>query len=152
FLVPLDDDAAGHGGGLERNDGIQLALADDHAAGMLAEMARQIPNGQVEIQELRDERIFRRKAGLAELALGGFLGIGPAPGRNQRGKPAEIGFAETEHFSDVANGGAAAISDDVGGHSGAEFAVTLVNVLDHAFALIAARKIEIDVRPLAALF
>ena len=32
FLVPLHDDAAGHGGGLQRNHGIELALADHHAA------------------------------------------------------------------------------------------------------------------------
>ena len=42
FFVPLDDDAAGHGGGFERHDGIELALADHHAAGMLAEVTRQI--------------------------------------------------------------------------------------------------------------
>ena len=41
-LVPLDDDAAGHAGGLERHDGIELALAHHHAAGVLTEMARQI--------------------------------------------------------------------------------------------------------------
>ena len=45
FFVPLHDDAAGHGGGLERDDGIELSLADDHAAGVLAEMARQILYG-----------------------------------------------------------------------------------------------------------
>ena len=41
-LVPLHDDAAGHAGVLERHDGVELALADHHAAGMLAEMPRQI--------------------------------------------------------------------------------------------------------------
>ena len=45
FFVPLHDDAAGHGGGLERDDGIELSLADDHAAGVLAEMARHILHG-----------------------------------------------------------------------------------------------------------
>ena len=52
FLVPLDDHAAGHCGWLQWNDGIELALANDHAAGMLAEMARQILDGHVEIEEL----------------------------------------------------------------------------------------------------
>ena len=41
-LVPLHDHAAGHAGVLERHDGVELALADHHAAGMLAEMPRQI--------------------------------------------------------------------------------------------------------------
>ena len=42
FLVPLHHHAAGHGGGLERHHRIELALADHHAAGVLAQMARQI--------------------------------------------------------------------------------------------------------------
>jgi hypothetical protein len=36
FLVPLNDDAAGHGGGFQRHHRIKLALADDHSAGVLA--------------------------------------------------------------------------------------------------------------------
>src|ERR1700680_3941422 len=52
FLVPLDDDASWHCCRLEGNDGIELALADNHAAGMLAEMAWQILGGHVEIEEL----------------------------------------------------------------------------------------------------
>ena len=46
FFVPLHDDAAGHGGGLERDHGIELSLADDHAAGVLAEMARHVLHGE----------------------------------------------------------------------------------------------------------
>ena len=88
FFVPLHDDAAGHGGGLQRHDGIELALADHHAAGMLAEMARQILDGRVELEEFADQRVFERKAGFAKLAFGGFLGIVPAPRRNQRRRAA----------------------------------------------------------------
>ena len=44
FFIPLHHHAAGHRGRLERNDRVQLALADDHAAGVLAQMARQIPD------------------------------------------------------------------------------------------------------------
>ena len=40
IFIPLHDDAAGHSGGFERNDGIELALADDHAAGVLTQMTR----------------------------------------------------------------------------------------------------------------
>src|SRR5260370_37305428 len=77
LFIPLDDYAAGHGGGFERNHGIQLALTDDHSSGMLAEMARQVLYSQVEIEELGDDRILWRKTGFAKLALGGFFGIGP---------------------------------------------------------------------------
>ena len=115
-------------------------------------MARQILDGHVEIQEFRDQRIVGREAGFAELALGGFVRISPAPGWNQRGDAGQVGFGEAQHLADVAHGGAAAIGDDVGGHGGAELAVALVDVLDGALALIAAGQIEIDVRPLAAFF
>ncbi len=92
-----------------------------------------------------------REAGFAKLALGGFLGIGPAPGGDQTRDASEIRFVEAQHFADVANGGAAAIGDDVGGHGGAELAVAFVDILNGALALIAAGKIEIDVGPFAAL-
>ena len=65
---------------------------------------------------------------------------------------AKIRLGKAQHFADVAHRRAAAISDDVGGHGGAQLAVALVDVLDGALALIAAGQIEIDVRPLAALF
>ena len=42
FLVPLHDGAAGHGGALDRDDAIEHAGADDHAAGVLAEMAGKV--------------------------------------------------------------------------------------------------------------
>ena len=51
-LVPLDDDAAGHAGVLERHDGVELALADDHATRMLTEMPRQILHLRPQAREL----------------------------------------------------------------------------------------------------
>ena len=59
---------------------------------------------------------------------------------------------EAERLAHFARRAAAAIGDDVGGHRRAEPAVFLVDVLDHLLAAIAARQIEIDVGPLAALF
>ena len=59
---------------------------------------------------------------------------------------------EPESLADLARRAPAAIGDDVGRHRGAELAVALVDVLNHALAAVAARQIEIDVRPLAALF
>ena len=61
-------------------------------------------------------------------------------------------WIEPERLAHLARGAAAAIGDDVGGHRRAVRAVVLVDVLNHALAPIAARQIEIDVRPLAALF
>ena len=50
-LVPLRDDAAGHRGVFQRHNRTERALADDHAAGMLAEMARQPIHGCVKRNE-----------------------------------------------------------------------------------------------------
>ena len=41
-LVPLNDDAAGHAGILERHHRVELPLANHHPAGMLSEMPRQV--------------------------------------------------------------------------------------------------------------
>jgi hypothetical protein len=41
----LHDDAAGHACGFEGNDGIELSLADHHAAGMLAEVTWKVLHG-----------------------------------------------------------------------------------------------------------
>ena len=48
FLVPLNDYAAWHARGFEGDDGIELSLADDHAAGVLAKMAGHVLHGEAE--------------------------------------------------------------------------------------------------------
>ena len=58
---------------------------------------------------------------------------------------------ELERLAHLARGALAAIGDDVGGHRRAVLAVLLVDVLDDLLAPIAARQIQIDVGPLAAL-
>src|SRR5207245_10414637 len=52
----------------------------------------------------------------------------------------------------LAGGEAAAISNDIGSHGGATLSILTIDVLDHAFALIAAGEVEVDVRPFAAFF
>ena len=54
FFVPLHDDAILHRRRLQRHDGIKLPLADHHAAGMLAQMPRQILNCLIKLKELSD--------------------------------------------------------------------------------------------------
>ena len=61
-------------------------------------------------------------------------------------------FIKSQDFADFARRGAPAIGNDVGRHRGAQFPVALINILNRAFALIAAGQIEIDVRPFATLF
>ena len=66
-------------------------------------------------------------------------------------EPIDLRRLEAERLPHLARRAAAAIGDDVGGHRRAEPAVLLVDVLDDPLAPIAARQIEIDVGPLAAL-
>ena len=66
-------------------------------------------------------------------------------------QPIDLVFAKRERLADFTRRAAAAIGDDVGGHRRAQPAVFLVDVLDDALATIAARQIEIDVGPFAAL-
>src|ERR1035441_6223302 len=47
---------------------------------------------------------------------------------------------------------AIAIGDYIGGHGGSALPVTPIDILNHALAFVAAGEIEVDVRPLAALF
>jgi hypothetical protein len=68
------------------------------------------------------------------------------------GEAVDLVLVERQRLPNLARRAAAAISDDVGGHRRAQTAVLLVNVLDHPLAAVAARQIEIDVGPLAALF
>src|SRR5437588_13065008 len=52
-----------------------------------------------------------------------------------------------QRLADLARGAASAITDHICSHRRAVFAVAPINFLDHGFASIAARKIEIDVGP-----
>ena len=80
FFVPLHDDAAGHGGGFERDDGIELSLADDHAAGVLAEMARQILHRDAEFEIFAQARMVEVESGIAEAAVEGVVVVAEFPG------------------------------------------------------------------------
>ncbi len=152
FLVPLHDDAAGHGGGFERNDVIETSLADDHAAGVLAEMARHVLQGYDDIEKFADLQVVEVEAGFAELFFLCVFFVVIAPHGGEGGNFVERGHIEAEDFARFARGEASAIRDDVGGHGGAVFSVALVDVLNDALALIAAGEIDIDVGPFAALF
>ena len=152
LFIPLDHHPAGHGGGLQRHHGIERALADHHAAGVLAEVARQVLRHLVELAEFAHARMLEVEAGFAELALGGVLGIFPFPGPRQAAELFQAGDFEAQRLAHLARGGAAAVRDHVGRHRGAELAEALVHILYGLFAFVAAGQIDIDIRPLAALF
>ncbi len=124
----------------------------DHAARVLAEMARQILHRQAELEEFAQARMREVEPGIAELALQRLVRIVVLPRAHQLREPVEHLGIEAQHLADLARRRAPAIGDDVGGHGRAALAVALVDVLDGALALLARRQVEIDVRPLAAFF
>ena len=151
-LVPLDDDAAGHAGGLERHDRVELALADHHAAGVLAEMPRQILDAHRHSSaNVRMRGISSDRPAASRLRASVSFGSRELEVVHHLREPIDLLLVERQRLADLARGAAAAIGDDVGGHRRAQPAVLLVDVLDDALAAIAARQIEIDVGPLAAL-
>jgi len=127
-FVPLADTAVGHGGGLEGDDFVELALADDHAAGVLAEVAGQAVELAVKAHHGLGARVVGGDAGHAELLLQleGLreIAVGVEAGEAVKG----VG-AEAEDFADLAHDVAAAVGDDVCGHSGAAAAVARVDLL-----------------------
>ncbi len=66
-------------------------------------------------------------------------------------QPIDLHRIEAERLPHLARRAAAAIGDHVGRHRRAEPAIFLVDVLNHLLAAIAARQIEVDIGPLAAL-
>src|SRR5215213_3817135 len=67
------------------------------------------------------------------------------------GEPIDLGGIDRQRLPHLARSAPAAVRDDIGGHRSAELAVSLVHILDRALTPVAARQVEIDVGPLAAL-
>src|ERR1700751_1408136 len=80
FFVPLHNDTAGHGRWFERDDRVQLPLADDHSTRMLAQMARQILNFLAKFKKLPDPVLPKIQACILELPVECVLGVGVLPG------------------------------------------------------------------------
>src|SRR5688500_20194765 len=72
------------------------------------------------------------------------------PRRHERGETILHVGGQTERVAYLTRRAPAAIRDDVGGHRGAEPSVAAIHVLDDGLAPLAARQIEVDIRPLSA--
>ena len=151
LLVPLHHHAARHAGILERHDGIQVALANHHAAGMLPEMARQALDVEAEPQPVLDARVAAVEAGFLRLVEQVVVAVHVLEPADALREPPDHLFRESEHLAHLPHGALAAIGDDVSCHASPALAVALIYVLDHALALVPGRQIDIDVGPLAAL-
>ena len=114
-------------------------------------MTRQILDARPQIRELPDTPIVRIDADIPQVARERFLRIAPLEGMHHFREPVDLFRLEPEHLADLARRAPAAIRDDVGRHRRAQLSVAPVDVLNDLLAPVAARQIEIDVRPLAAL-
>src|SRR5882724_4268846 len=115
-------------------------------------MARQVLHSHIQLAEFLDVQVAQVEPGVPELALGCVIRILPFKSAHQTRKPGDRLFIEAHRLAYFARRRTPAIGDHVCGHRRAVCAVALIDVLNYTLALIAARQIEIDVRPLAALF
>src|SRR5262249_29611048 len=69
IFIPLHNDTSGHGGRLEWYDRIELPLANDHAARVLAEVTWQILNGFAKFKIFAKTRVTEIESGVAKAAI-----------------------------------------------------------------------------------
>src|SRR5258708_3239521 len=99
ILVPLDDHSSRHRRWFERDDGIELSLANNHASRMLAQMTRQVLHSFAEIEINSDLRMTKVKTTVAELPFHRVIRVFPLPCAYDR---RELGYrvlVKPEHLS-----------------------------------------------------
>ncbi len=143
-LVPLDNHPARHARRLERHDLVEMVGRDDHAARVLAQVARQVDHRGRDLGQQLRAAIGRGEAGLGDEGRE-RCAVVHDPAGQVLGDARELLLGEAERAAGVAHRHARAIGDHVRGHGGAARAVLGVDVLDHLLAAIARRQIEIDV-------
>ena len=80
FFIPLHDDAARHGRRLQRHNGIETSLADDHAARVLPEMPRQILHRETQLEIFANARMREIEPGIAQTAIERVILVPEFPG------------------------------------------------------------------------
>src|SRR5689334_23338080 len=105
---------------------------------MLTKMAGQILNLEAELKEFADFGMANVEASVTKVLFERVVLVFVFPRPNQGGKASKRFRIERQRFTNFAGGRAAAVGDHVGGHRRAQSSVTFVDVLDGAFALIAA--------------
>src|SRR5262245_19889519 len=119
---------------------------------MLPMVPWQILDVQTQFEKLSNARITHVKTCNAELFFESVEFIFVFKMADESGETIERFCIEAHHLADFARSGFASIRNDVCGHGCAKSAVSLIDVLNGAFPLIAAGKIEVDVGPFATFF
>ena len=140
-LVPLADLAAGHRGGLHGHEVDQRPGRDDHAAGVLADVARQPGDLARQLAERVPARA-RVRAGRAVDLVGDARRV-PAVG--DAGEPFELGERQADRLADVANRAAAAVGGEGRDERCMLAAVPLGDANDQLLPDVS-REVEVDVR------
>ncbi len=84
FFIPLQHNSARHGRRFQRHDRIKLSLADHHAAGMLAEVARQILHRNTQLEILAQAGMIQIQASIAEMMVKRVVCVPILPVGNRR--------------------------------------------------------------------
>jgi len=117
---------------------------------VLAEVTGQVLDQRPQRGELADARMRRIAPGLGQVLGEHVLRVLIAPARGQAGQPVLEVAGQAERLADFAGRATTTIGDHVGGHAGGVPPVAPVDVLDDRLPPLAARQVEVDVRPLAA--
>ena len=128
-LVPLDDGAARHRRILHGDQVGHRLVAQQEAAGMDREVAREV----AELARQLSEVPMRGSVGV-QSCLGQHGGSDLAGAGQELCQPGERGLGEAQRLADVAYRRASAVANDIGDHGGAVPAVLGVDVLDHLLA------------------
>src|SRR6185295_14267153 len=106
---------------------------------MLPEVARQILHARPEIAEESDTRILQIEPGRREMARQRVCRVDVLEAVHRAGEPVDLRLVESQRLPRFPRRAAASIRDDVRGHAGAQFAVSLIDVLNDLLPAIAAR-------------
>ena len=140
-LVPLADLAAGHRGGLHRDEVDQRPRRDHHPARVLGEVARQAGDLVRQLAERVPAGAACGRRGRASSSLGD---AGRVPAVGDAREPLELGEREAERLADVADRAAAAVGREARDERGVLAAVPLGDGDDQLLADVA-REVEVDV-------
>ena len=138
-LVPLDDLAIDHGGGLDRHKVVETIFSQNEPAGMLRQMPRETDQRAGKVDGQPQPAIIE-----VQIEFGGAVIVEPvaAPVRDLGGQRTGHVLGQAHGFADVAHGTSAAVADHGGADRGA---ITAVGVVDPLDDFLAAFVFEVDV-------
>src|SRR5947209_10849836 len=114
-------------------------------------MARQSIDGVVQPNERWHARVLLGQTGLLDLRFQ-LESVWEIAIREEMRETVEDARRKIERFPNLASSTAATITDDVGRHGGAMFAVAAIDLLNHRFPAVATGQIQIDIGPAFAAF